>query len=106
MADQPIQALGIPWYELEDFDQIKAVMEDAHLLPRTYAEWRLAAEQAERKFRRQGHLVVRAPLRASEFVAWCQARGLHIDAKARTQFASLVAAEKYRAVQEGPGELQ
>lgn len=99
------QVIGIVWYELEDFPRVKAVMADAHQLPRTYSEWRLAAEQLEGKLRRQGKFVVRVPLRADDFVAWCSARGLHVDAQARMQFANLGAAEQYRAVDKGPSNL-
>lgn len=104
--EQAPQAIGITWYELEDFPRIKAVMADANRLHGTYSEWRLAAEQLERKLRREGKFVVRVPLRADEFVAWCQARGLHVDAQARMQFANVGAAEKYRAVQKGPNTQQ
>jgi hypothetical protein len=91
----PIRAIGIPWYELEDYERVKTVMEDGHLLPNVYSLWRLKAEQAERQLRRQGNLVVRAHLRADEFAAWCKSRGLNIDAKARTQFASDIALQEH-----------
>lgn len=91
----PIRAMGIPWYTLENFDRVKTVMEDAHLLPQVYSLWRLKAEQAERQLRRQGYLVVRAHLDPDEFVAWCRARGLNVNAKARTEFAAEVALKEH-----------
>jgi hypothetical protein len=100
--DQRVSVVGISWFELDDYPRVKAVMTDAHKLHRTYSEWRLAAEQAERKMRRQGHFVVRVPLLADEFVSWCAARNLNVDAQARMQFANEGALQKYRAVQEGP----
>jgi uncharacterized membrane protein len=87
------EILGIAWYELEDFAEIKALMKDGHLLPATYSLWRLQAEAAERKFRRQGHKVTRAHIRPAEFAEWCRARGLDVDAKGRMAFASFVAKE-------------
>lgn len=98
-----ISALGIPWYELEDWPAIKALMSDADKLHRTHAEWRIAAEQLERKLQRDGALVVRAVIRPAEFAAWCAERGLDINANARNLFASHVAVEKYRAQQGGGG---
>lgn len=103
---QQISIVGFAWYELEDFPRIKALMEDGHALPSTYSEWRLQAEQLERKLRREGHFVIRAPLRPDELLHWCAARGLKVNASARTQFASQIAAEKYRAIQEGPSGPQ
>lgn len=91
----PIRAVGIPWYELEDYARVLAVMEDAHLLPKVYSLWRMKAEQTERQLRRQGNLVVRAHLRADEFAAWCAARGLNVNAHARMQFANEVAYQQH-----------
>ena len=90
------QIIGIPWYELEDYANIYAVMEDRHLLPKVYSIWRMKAEQIERQQRRQGKVVVRAHLRAGDFKAWCAARGLNVDAHARTQFAAWAAGEVHR----------
>lgn len=87
------QVAGIAWYELEDFDELKAIMKDGNLLAPTYHQWRLSAETAERKLRRQGHKVVRANIRPVEFVEWCRSRGLDVDAKARQHYAALIAKE-------------
>jgi hypothetical protein len=88
-----VNRIGLAWYELDDFEHIKAAMEDAHLLPQVYSLWRLKAEQTERELRRQGKQVVRAPIRAADFVAWCGARGLHINAAARMEYAAWFAAQ-------------
>lgn len=101
-----LSALGMPWYQLEDFPRIKAMMLDGDRLHRTYAEWRIAAEQGERQLRRQGHLVVRAHLRPDEFAAWCAQRGLRHDVHGRNQFAAWVAAETYRNMHGGPTSSQ
>lgn len=100
--NKQVVVIGLAWYELNDFAEIKAVMVDGNKLPRTYSEWRLAAEQTERKLRREGRLVVRAHVRPAEFVAWCKARSLNVDAQARMAFANEVAIEKHRAIHEGP----
>lgn len=105
-SNQHVSVIGLAWYELDDFTEIKAVMVDGNKLPKTYSEWRLAAEQTERKLRREGRMVVRAHVRPAEFVAWCSTRGLNIDANARMAFANEVARETYRAIQEGHNRLQ
>jgi len=91
----PIRAVGMVWYSLEHFDEIKAMMEDGNKLHRTYSEWRLAAEQGERKFRREGNLVVRAHLVPDAFRQFCSERGLNLNAEARNQFASWVALKEH-----------
>lgn len=87
----PIRAVGMVWYALEHFDEIKAMMEDGHNLHRTYTAWRLAAEQGERQMRRQGNLVVRAHLVPDAFRQYCLRNGLQLNAQGRTHFANSVA---------------
>ena len=80
----PIRAAGLPWFEPETFDQVKALMEDRDRLHRSYAEWLIDAERTEDQLRRRGDLVVRAYLRPDEFPQWCRANGHDVDAQGRT----------------------
>lgn len=97
MNTQPAQALGMVWYLAEDFDEIKAIMDDGDKLHRTHAEWQRAAEQGEQRLRTEGAFVYRAILRPAEFRAWCVARGKKLDANARNDFASELSVKAYRA---------
>lgn len=92
MPKTPIRAIGIAWYSREDYPRVLDVMDDADKLPRTYDRWRELAEAGEGREKAAGHIVVRAVIEPEEFVAWCRARGLNVDSKARTLFASEVAA--------------
>jgi hypothetical protein len=83
-----LQATGIPWYRPQDYSRILAIMEDAHLLPPTYEIWREKAERLERDIKRSGQVVVRAVIDPEEFLVFCAARHLHVDAKARVAFAN------------------
>ena len=89
--------MGIGWYEREDYARILEIMEDAHLLPRTYDEWRERAELGERQQKEAGVSVIRAVIKPEEFLAWCRALGLKVDAQARTRFGSEVA---YRSLKD------
>jgi len=66
------------------------MMEDADCLPATYARWREKAERSEFALKGQGHDVVRAMISPSKFPAWCQSRGLRLNANARQLFAGRV----------------
>ncbi len=88
---EPLRVAGMVWYRLENYEDCMAVMADRHLLPKTFASWRMQAEQAEKKFRREGWTTTRVYIEAAEFVAWCKARGLNVDAAARTEFANAAA---------------
>lgn len=86
-----IQHIGMVWYRLEDYDAILGIMADRQKLPGTYSEWRMKAETGEKKFRREGKIVVRAMIDSKTFPDWCRSRGLNIDSHARNQFAATVA---------------
>jgi len=105
MSDSiPVQIIGMVWYERNHYDAIRAVMADGHKLPGTFHEWRMKAETGEKKFRRDGKIVVRVLIDPETFPGWCLARGLNIDAQARNLFAAEVAKDKVmRSQAEGDG---
>jgi hypothetical protein len=71
--------------------QIRRIMADAARFPAAYREWREASERLKSDLKRRGHVVLRAIVDPEIFPVWCKARGLNIDAEARTKFASEVA---------------
>lgn len=91
MTVSQVRAIGIPWYDREDYSRILSIMEDASLLPRSYDQWLQKAESVERAQKAQGMIAIRAIIDPSAFQAWCRARSLNVDAKARAMFASEVA---------------
>jgi hypothetical protein len=84
----PIRAIGIGWYSRQNYRRILEVMEDADKLPPKFDQWLRRAEATERELKKAGHIVVRAMIEPEEFLAWCRARGLNVDAKARTQWGN------------------
>lgn len=100
----PVQIIGMVWYEREHYDAIRRVMTDREKLPATFHEWRMKAETEEKKFRREGKIVVRVLIDPETFPDWCRSRGLNIDAQARNLFAAEAAKDKVmRAQAEGGG---
>ena len=91
----PVIILGFVWYKPEDYDAIRRIMADGHEFPATFHEWRIKAETGEKKFRREGKVVVRAYIDPESFPDWCRARGLNVDSEARKLFANLVAKETH-----------
>ncbi|MBW7966771.1 hypothetical protein [Bradyrhizobium sp. BR 10261] len=83
-----VAAVGISWFNREDYPRILEIMVDAYVLPPTYERWREMAESQERRAKASGLAVVRAVIKPEEFVAWCAKEGLDVDAKARTAFAA------------------
>ena len=94
-----VSALGMPWYEREDYPRILEIMADADKLPDTHADFVKRAELGERQLKSQGHIVVRAVIKPDEFAGWCAVRGLKLDAQARMRFGSEAAAKAVKNVQ-------
>jgi hypothetical protein len=88
--------VGIPWYRDDDWNALCAVFADRHDLHDDFRDWRRAAEKLEKQLRKSGHIVERVHIDPSSFPLWCAARGLNVDAKARSRFASEFVSEKYR----------
>lgn len=91
-----IRALGMVWYRAEDYGAIKRIMADRHTLPSSYHIWLMKAETGEKKYRREGYIVIRAYIDPETFPDWCRSRGLDIDSKARTEYANVIAYESVR----------
>ena len=98
-----IRISGLPWYEAKTYQRVCALMHDTDRLFPTYQAWLTAAKRTEEQLGRDGATTVRVPLDLVQFPAWCARHrpGLHIDAEARSQYASFIAVQKYRAGQSG-----
>jgi len=91
-----VRATGIPWYRREDYRRIREIMTDRDKLHTAHRDWEKAAESLEAHLKGQGHVVVRAVIDPEQFVIWCAARGLNIDAQARSRFANEMAHAQVR----------
>ncbi len=83
-----IRAVGIPWYRREDYPRILRIMADADKLPPTWDKWFYRAEQFRHRVEKSRQVAVKAYIDPDEFPAWCEARGLNVDAQARMAFAN------------------
>ena len=86
------------WYREADYEKLRAMFIDGHVLPRTFLQWQDQAEQLRKRYVRQGMVVVKAYIDPDAFPAWCAANGCNVDANGRMKFGS---AEAYRVLMEG-----
>ena len=105
MKSMPISLTGLPWYEAETYQRVCALMSDSDKLFGSYPDWLAAAQKTEKQLRGQGHRTVRVLLDLTQFPAWCAAHrpGKRIDAEARMQYASYIAAQQHIAAQGNAG---
>lgn len=89
-ASQPtIQAMV--WYREEHWETLKTLFTDADRLPRTYSDWLQRAEQMKDQVQAAGDIVIKVFIDPETFPAWCEKKGLPMDAEARSQLAIEVA---------------
>ncbi|MFZ3352254.1 MAG: hypothetical protein WA268_15450 [Xanthobacteraceae bacterium] len=79
-------ATGIPWYEVDDYLQIRRIMADGDRLPLLYSHWLKRAEEAERRIVASGVRAIRVPIDPEQFRIWCKIRILRCDSAARGRF--------------------
>lgn len=91
----PVQVVGIGWYRREHYAALKKIFVDGHKLPGTYDEWLKQAERLAAHLTGEGKTVVKAYIDPEHFPAWCKAKGLDIDAKARMEWGNETAIRKY-----------
>lgn len=84
----PVQAVGIAWYRREHYAALKKLFADGHKLPSTYDAWLKQAERLAAQIAGDGKAVVKAYIDPEHFPAWCRAKGLDIDAKARMEWGN------------------
>lgn len=92
---QQVKYVGMPWYRRADYEKLLSIFSDNHVLPETFEKWLQKAEDGFDDFTRQGLIVEKVYIDPDTFPAWCRARGLNIDAKARVEFANDFVGRKY-----------
>lgn len=85
--------VGLPWYEPQKYEALRASLADGVKLPPQHETWRIATEQMEREVQRSGVEVVRVPIEPQAFGAWCEQRGVPSDGAARARYAAAALAE-------------
>ena len=101
MTPENRRTVAIAWYNREDYEEIKLVMDDGSVLPDDYEVWRRRVEAILRIEQARGSVVLKAMIYPDPFVAWCSATGQHPDVQARTRHVNL-AIEDYCAGYSSP----
>lgn len=88
-AIKPPRTIGISWFNFSSYNWALEHMADANILPRTYDDWLEQAVINLSEAKSQGFAIVQVEIQPEEFSTWCAARGMNLDASARSLFASL-----------------
>jgi len=79
------------WYKEENYQQLLAIFDDAHLLPPTFEDWQRRAEEKKNEVLAGGDRVIKVFIDPETFPEWCALKKLSKDANARSQLALEVA---------------
>ncbi len=93
MEEQKI-VYSIAWYQPEEWQRLKEVVDDPSSLDDCYEEWRQGAEKTISELRLNGQSVKKTAIKISALVSWCEAKGIKPNSKARSEYASYLAQQK------------
>jgi hypothetical protein len=82
------------WYKEEHWDILIAMFSDADLLPKSYSDWLVRAEEKKKEVQDDGDIVIKVFIDPETFPEWCKKKGLPMDAEARSQLALEVAQDQ------------
>ncbi len=96
MSLQPVTG----WFCYKDenqYNELKAIFQDANTLPSTFASWKQQAEQGIQIEESKGVLVIKAyPESIDDFIRFCRLNSKSLSSEGRTYFANIKAIEYLR----------
>ena len=87
--------IGIAWYKRKDYPALRAIMDDAHVLPADHETWLSKAYSIVLLEMALGNKIVRVTVDPGPFLAWCEATRQPVDARARSRYVNLII-DRYR----------
>jgi hypothetical protein len=95
--EQPIHQpmlQAMVWYKEEHYSRLLDLFEDAELLPKTYADWLVRAEEKKAEVEAAGDQVMKVFIDPETFPKWCAEKNMPKDANSRAELALEVARER------------
>jgi hypothetical protein len=84
----PNQIVCLAWYLPEQWDRLRAISNDPHVLEDTYLEWFNGATEYAQKMSENGIQCMKVHVDVEELLEFCRKRRLPIDSSSRAQFAT------------------
>ncbi|MDB5807005.1 MAG: hypothetical protein JWN73_4327 [Betaproteobacteria bacterium] len=84
----PRTVVGLAWYSPDDYAAARRMLSDGHQLPESYAQWESGEIESEEATVANGTDVTRVAVQPDAFMAWCVARHLPIDLRARQLYVA------------------
>jgi hypothetical protein len=95
--DESRVVTGVAWYRPKQWQRLREVAEDIENLEESYEAWLQTAERLIREGIPSNLSAEKVDVDIEALLAWCNARGLAINAKTRSHYVSEKLREKYEA---------
>jgi hypothetical protein len=82
---------ALVWYKEEHYEELLALFDDTEMLPKTYPDWLLRAEEKKTEVEATGDQVIKVYIDPETFPEWCENKKLPKDANSRSLLAIEVA---------------
>jgi len=92
-AHQPMLQAMV-WYKEEHYSRLLDLFDDAELLPKTYGDWLVRAEEKKAEVEAAGDQVLKVFIDPETFPEWCAEKNMPKDANSRAELALEVARER------------
>ena len=66
-----LSVVGVPWYDVDEWEKIKNICEDPESFHKTYMQWLSYADKATVSLTKQGKPFERVKIKADEYENWC-----------------------------------
>ena len=83
------------WYRPEQWQRLREMAEDVDSLEDTHEAWLQSAERLIKETAASSVLIEKVDVDVEELLAWCNARAMAVNGKARSQYASEKLRQKY-----------
>jgi hypothetical protein len=93
--NEPRIVTGVAWYRPEQWQRLREVSEDVDNLEETHEAWLKTAERLIRDGIPSDVRVEKIDVDVEEVLAWCNVKGLPMNASSRAQFVSERVRKKY-----------
>lgn len=85
---------GLAWFDRAQWQRLTEVVENRAELDDTYEQWEKGANDALRKFERQGQRVEKVHIDVQALISWCKAKGLPVNGQSRSEYVANVLRER------------
>jgi hypothetical protein len=86
--EPPRMIVGITWYRRQDWDRLLRMFPDRKTMHDSFDDWLSEAENLERQMKASGVATERVIIDPDGLRAWCKARGVPANGKARATYTT------------------